>query len=158
MEIIGGPTDSSAGHYRTLRDLVGGLGLTDHVRFMGVLAPPYRRVASAVACVSCSTREPFGLAVVEAMICGTAVVAANAGAMAELIEDRVTGLLFRPDDPVALADALERLLRDTVLRATLADAAGSRALERYDIARHLRRLRRCFDAALGARAGASEPT
>ncbi len=155
LEIIGGPLDPSVRHYRTLRDLIRGLGLTDHVHFMGVLSPPYRRVASAVACVSCSTREPFGLALVEAMVCGTAVVAARAGAMTELIEDRVTGLLVSPDDPAALADALERLLRDGVLRAALIDSARRRALERYDIASHLRALRGCLDAVLAAPGGAS---
>ena len=148
LEIIGGPVDPSARHYRTLRDLVAALGLADHVHFRGVLSPPWRRVASAAACVGCATREPFGLAVVEAMVCGTAVVAADAGAMAELIEDGTSGLLFRPDDPTALADALERLLRDPALRAALSASARRRALERYDVGRHLHALRDCLDAVL----------
>jgi glycosyltransferase involved in cell wall biosynthesis len=97
----------------------------------------------------CATHEPFGLVVVEAAACGTAVVAADAGATAELIEQRRTGLLVRPDDPAALADALERLLQDEALAAALAAAARQRALERYGIARHLRELRRCFDAVGG---------
>ena len=150
LEIIGGPLGPAVRHYRTLRELVGGLGLADHVHFMGVLSPPYGRVASAVACVSCATREPFGLAVVEAMVCGTPVVAADAGAMAELIEDRTSGLLYRPDDPVALADALERLLRDGALCAALTENARRRALSRYAIESHLRGLRACLDAALTA--------
>lgn len=146
LEIIGGPVDPSARHYRALRGLIDALGLANHVRFAGVLSPPYRAVASAAACVSCSTREPFGLVVIEAAACGTAVVAADAGATRELIEDRKTGLLFRPDDPVALADALERLLRDDALRTALVEAARRRVVERYDIAAHLRALRRCLDA------------
>ena len=148
LEILGGPLDPSARHYRTLRDLIDVLDLADHVRFAGVLSPPYRRVAAATACVSCATREPFGLVVIEAAACGTAVVAADAGATAELIENRKTGILFRPDDPVALADALECLLQDSALRFSLAEAARRRALERYDIADHLRALRCCFDAVL----------
>ena len=150
LEIIGGPVDPAVHQYQTLRDLVGELGLADHVHFMGVLSPPYRRVASAVACVSCATREPFGLAVVEAMVCGTPVVAADAGAMAELIEDRTTGLLYRPDDPAALADALEDLLRDGALCAALSENARRRALSRYAVESHLRGLRACLDAALAA--------
>lgn len=148
LEVIGGPVDPSDRVYRNLRELIVALGLADHVHFAGVLSPPYRRVASAAACVSCATREPFGLAVIEAAACGTAVVAADAGATAELIEDRKTGLLFRPDDPIALADALECLLQDGALRSSLAEAGRRRALERYDIARHLRALRRCLDAVL----------
>ena len=155
LEIIGGPVDPAARRYRELRDLARALGLADRVHFTGVLSPPYRRVASAVACISCATREPFGLAVVEAMVCGTAVVAADAGAMVELIEDGRTGLLVRPDDPGALADALERLLLDGALRAALSERARGRALERYDVAGHLRGLRGCLDAVLAAPAGAS---
>ena len=150
LEIIGGPLGPAVRHHQTLRDLASGLGLADHVHFLGVLSPPYRRVASAVACVSCATREPFGLAVVEAMVCGTPVVAADAGAMAELIEDRTSGLLYRPDDPAALADALERLLGDGALCAALTENARRRALSRYAVESHLRGLRACLDAALAA--------
>ena len=148
LEIIGGRGPASGGHHRMLQDLINALDLTDRVCFAGIVFPPYRRVAAAAACVSCSTREGFGLVVIEAAACGTAVVAADAGPTAELIEDRRTGLLFRPDDPVALADALECLLRNSALRSSLAEAGRRRALERYDIARHLCALRRCFDAVL----------
>jgi glycosyltransferase involved in cell wall biosynthesis len=41
----------------------------------------------------------------------------------ELVEDGRTGLLVEPEDPSALADAMERLLRDPILRKTLAAAA-----------------------------------
>jgi glycosyltransferase involved in cell wall biosynthesis len=148
LEIIGGRGFGSGRHHQTLRDLINALGLADRVRFAGIVSPPYRRIAEATVCVSCATREPFGLAVIEAAASGTAVVAADAGATAELIEDRKTGLLFRPDDPVALADALECLLRDSTLCAALAEAARQRVLERYDIARHLRAMRCCFETAM----------
>jgi glycosyltransferase involved in cell wall biosynthesis len=148
LELIGGPAIQAAPHYRDLCELVGTLGLGEHVRFAGVITPPYRRVAAAAICVSCSTREPFGLVVIEAAACGTAVVAADAGAMPELIEHRRTGLLFRPDDPTSLADALECLLRDSALRISLAEAARRQVVERYAIEGHLHTLRRCFDAVL----------
>jgi glycosyltransferase involved in cell wall biosynthesis len=148
LELIGGPVIQAAPHYQDLCELVGTLGLGEHVRFAGVITPPYRRVAAAAICVSCATREPFGLVVIEAAACGIAVVAADAGAMPELIEHRRTGLLFRPDDPTSLADALECLLRDSALRASLAEAARRQVVERYAIERHLHTLRRCFDAVL----------
>jgi glycosyltransferase involved in cell wall biosynthesis len=148
LEILGGRGSGPGCHHRILQDLIDALELTDRVHFAGVVSPPYRRVAAAAACVSCATHEPFGLVVLEAAACGTPVVAADAGATAELIEDGKSGLLFRPDDPGALADAVEGLLRDSALRASLAETARRRALERYDIANHLRALRRCFDTVL----------
>lgn len=51
-------------------------------------------------------REPFGLVVVEAFASGTPVIAARLGAPADLVEDGVTGLLFRPGDAGDLADRI----------------------------------------------------
>ena len=67
--------------------------------------------------------EPWSLAVNEAMGCGAAVVASDAvGAVQDgLVSDGETGLVFRNGDVAALADALERLATDPVLRARLAD-------------------------------------
>lgn len=53
--------------------------------------------------------EPFGLAVVEAMICGTPVVAYSRGAMPELIEDGVTGFLVKPGDKAGFIEALSKI-------------------------------------------------
>lgn len=149
LEIIGGRGHTDApGYEQTIRALVTTLGIADRVQFAGAVSPPYRRLAAAAVCVSCSTREPFGLVVVEAAACGTAVAAAAAGAMTELIEDGKTGLLFDADDPASLADVLQRLLDDAELRASLVETARQRALERYGIATHLNALRTCFDGVL----------
>jgi glycosyltransferase involved in cell wall biosynthesis len=51
--------------------------------------------------------EPFGLSVVEALACGTPVIACNRGSMSELIDDGVTGFLV--DSPDAAVDAIERI-------------------------------------------------
>ena len=149
LEVIGARGHTDAPDYeRTIRALVTTLGIADRVHFAGAVSPPYRRLAAAAVCVGCSTREPFGLVVVEAAACGTAVAAAAAGAMTELIEDGKTGLLFNADDPASLADVLQRLLDDVALRASLVEAARQRALERYGIVTHLNALRACFDGVL----------
>ena len=67
-----------------------------------------------------SYREGFGLALSEAMLCGTAVVGVRSGGITDIIEHEQTGLLAEPDDPPALASALIRILKDTPLRTRLA--------------------------------------
>jgi glycosyltransferase involved in cell wall biosynthesis len=74
-----------------------------------------------------SRREGYGVAAREAMAYGRAVVATAVGGLPDAIEDGVTGLLVPPGDPAALRAALERLLGDAKLRASLGAAARERA-------------------------------
>jgi starch synthase len=66
----------------------------------------------ALAFVCPSVYEPLGIVNLEAMACGTAVVASRVGGIPEVVDGGVTGLLVPPDDPASLADALNALLRD----------------------------------------------
>jgi len=98
-------------------------------------APPaevaaWMRAADVV--VVPSRREPLGLAAVEALACATPVVAARVGGLVEVVRDGENGLLIPPDDPAALAAALDRL-RDPKLRARLG-VAGPASVGDHDIA------------------------
>lgn len=85
--------------------------------------------ATVFACPS--VYEPLGIVNLEAMACGTAVVASRVGGIPEVVDDGVTGLLVPPDDPEALAAALNTLLREPA-SATLMGAAGrERAVESF---------------------------
>lgn len=83
--------------------------------------------AGAEAFVLPSRYEGFGLTCLEAMACGTAVVASNRGGIPEACGD--AALLVDPDDPEAIADALVRSLTDDQLRARVRDAGLRRAAE-----------------------------
>jgi len=67
--------------------------------------------------------EAFGLTIREAFLAGVPVVTANHGAMAEAVEDGVSGLAFEAGDAASLAGALRRLADDPALRARLAAGA-----------------------------------
>lgn len=54
--------------------------------------------------------EPFGLVMIEAMACGTPVIAYNRGAVAEIVEDGVTGILCPPGDTKAMVAAVRRIM------------------------------------------------
>jgi alpha-1,6-mannosyltransferase len=97
---------------------------------------PYRRdsielaqwLASADALVHAGDSETFGLVIVEAMACGRPVVGVRAGAIHELIDERV-GELAAPDDPASLAAAIRRLYERDI--EALGAAARARVLQRY---------------------------
>lgn len=79
-----------------------------------------------------SRSEGFGLAAAEALACGRPVVGGDASSLPEVIRRDETGLLVPPDDPAALAGALDALLRAPE-RAAAMGRAGHRDMEaRYD--------------------------
>ena len=73
--------------------------------------------------------EPFGIINLEAMACQRPVVASAVGGIPEVVVPGETGLLVPPADPRALADALNRVLRD---RAAGADAMGRASRRRVE--------------------------
>ena len=77
--------------------------------------------------VVASDQEPFGRTVVEAMATGLPVVATRCGGPEEIIVDRETGLLVPLDDPRAMADAVEAVVRDPDLARKMGQAGRRRA-------------------------------
>jgi lipopolysaccharide heptosyltransferase II len=79
--------------------------------------------------------ESFGRSALEAQAVGRPVVASRIGALAEVIEDGVTGLLVPPRDPHALAQALVRLKEDPTLCQRLVQAGRRRVESQWDAQR-----------------------
>ncbi|NOT35162.1 MAG: glycosyltransferase family 4 protein [Candidatus Eisenbacteria bacterium] len=96
-------------------------GLGDAVEFLGFVPGPekVRRMQQAWVVVQPSPKEGWGLTVVEAGACGTAVVAADSPGLRDSVRRDETGLLVPYGDDTALADALARVLTDGALRARL---------------------------------------
>jgi glycogen(starch) synthase len=75
--------------------------------------------------------EPFGMVVLEGMMNGIAIVAANTGGPAEILEHERTALLVPPRDAPALAAALARVLLDDNLRRRLVTAAARQVRRKW---------------------------
>ncbi|MFO7870583.1 MAG: glycosyltransferase family 4 protein [Kiritimatiellia bacterium] len=98
----------------------------------------YRRNICAVMkamdiIVHCAEKEPFGRSVLEAMALGKPVVAVNSCGPAEIIRDRVNGILVKPGDPGAAAGAVKGLIRDPERAAGLGRAAQERVRRDFKI-------------------------
>ncbi len=107
--------------------LVEQLGLSDRVLFTGGIpwadVPAFYNLAEVF--VFPSLYEGFGLPPLEAMACGTPVVAANVSSIPEVVGD--AGLLVDPNDAEGLAEALGRVLNDATLRQDLRRRGLARA-------------------------------
>jgi glycosyltransferase involved in cell wall biosynthesis len=93
-------------------------------------------------------REPFGLAPIEAMACGTPVVAVAEGGPLETVRDGETGYLV-PREPRLFGDAVARLLSDEALCAQLGEAGVSSAREFWTWPAAYDRFRGLVEAYLG---------
>lgn len=113
-----------------LERLVHRLGLEAQISFAGFLANPFDLMRSADVFVNPSLREGFGLVLVEAARVGAAIVATDCDfGPREIIVDGRSGLLVPPGDPLALANAIARLLDDPGLANELRDGAVRRAVQ-----------------------------
>lgn len=108
--IAGGALFGEDLYARSLVTLAGDLGVTDRVRFLGHRDDVPALMRSVDAVVHPSTEpEPFGRTLVEAMLARRPVIAANAGAVPEILDGGRVGLLFPPGDHEALAACLRRV-------------------------------------------------
>ena len=132
LQLAGG---GKALHRRPLEELTQRLGLGGQVEFLGVVRDVPARLMDQRICVLSTRWEGMPLALIEGMAAGCAVVGSRVPGVAELIRDDVDGLLVAPGSAEALADALERLLRDPALCTRLGAAARQRALAEFSRAR-----------------------
>ncbi|HUE75538.1 MAG TPA: glycosyltransferase [Chloroflexota bacterium] len=114
--------DSEARH---LRDLASELGLDSRVSFVGPVEQELLSVyySAADACVIPSHYESFGLVALEALACGTPVIAARVGGLPSIVQEGENGLLVDRHTPAGFAEAIRLLLTDAPLRARLRSAA-----------------------------------
>jgi len=103
-----------------------------NVRYLGQVEPAMRDSllqACTVLCVP-SSRESFGAVLVEAWSCGKPVIGGPAAATRELIDDGVDGWMV-PQDPRAIAAALERVLGDDALARRAGEAGRAKVADRF---------------------------
>jgi glycosyltransferase involved in cell wall biosynthesis len=119
VHIIGSSTPNERYLMDKLVRMVEDLGLTGRVHFYGYVKEPLVLLQQMdVLCVT-SDREPFPRVILEGMAIGVPVVASNTGGCLEMVQHEINGLLFDVLDSephVKLAQQIERLLNDTLLR------------------------------------------
>ncbi len=132
LTIAGEPTAAAADRrfHRELVERIERYGLGARVALPGHVEDVDALYASASVVVNPARfEEPFGRIAFEAAAAGRPVISTDVGAVRELLEDGVNALLVPPEDPDALAAAIEAVLTDPELRgaARRGRAGGPRA-------------------------------
>jgi glycosyltransferase involved in cell wall biosynthesis len=100
-------------------------------RFHGFVRDMRARLAQVDVLVQPSRADNLPLAILEAMASGIPVVGTRVGGIPELVVDGETGLVVEPDDPAALAAALDSLARSPQRRHELGERGRERAAEHF---------------------------
>lgn len=125
VRVLGAPQEGFEHLEAELRERAEARGVGDALQLAGFVARP-AEVVRAARCVVLPSRERteiLPLAVLEAMVLGTTVVATDVGGVSDVVRDGRTGLLVPPEDPAALAAAIVRVLEDDELADRLRVAA-----------------------------------
>jgi glycosyltransferase involved in cell wall biosynthesis len=136
LVVAGGPPRSELRGdiaYRRLAKVAESLDVTGRVLFAGEVGnsalPPLLRSADLL--VNVSEYDPTGTVSVQAMACGTPVVASAVGGQVDAVVDGTTGILVPPGRPALLAQRIRQLLGHPMLLEAFSVAAADRAKSRY---------------------------
>lgn len=127
-----------------LEQLALQLDLYDDIIFYGYMLHPEEFMPFFDVFVLPSRAEAFGSVFAEAALCWLALIGTNVGGIAEQIEDGVNGLLVPPEDPIALAGALEKVITDPVFRYNMARHAWNKAKRDYSLHRVISQLKQVY--------------
>ena len=130
--IIGGDSAAQDGEMAHLRLLASELGISERVNFLGAVDHEKLPLfySAADVCVVPSFYESFGLVALEAMACGTPVVASRVGGLTATVRDGETGYLIPWRCPEPFAERIELLLGNEELRRAFGRTARE-AVERF---------------------------
>ncbi|MBB6674342.1 glycosyltransferase family 4 protein [Cohnella nanjingensis] len=129
-----------------LEKLAQDLGIYDETIFYGYMLHPEEMMPFFDVFVLPSRAEAFGSVFAEAALCLLALVGTDVGGIAEQIENGSNGLLVPPEDPAALAEALDQLIIDPHYRYELARAAMNKAKKTYSLNRVINELKKIYVA------------
>ena len=132
---------------RDLEELARGLGIAEHVRFLG-WRPDVAGVMAAVD-IFClpSLNEGMGKVLVEAMAMGKPIVASAIGGIPDLVRPGENGILVPAGDVQALSEAIARLCRAPEERRRMGEAGRGMA-PRYGVEEMVERMERLYAALL----------
>lgn len=120
------------------------LDLYDDIIFYGYMLHPEEFMPFFDIFVLPSRAEAFGSVFAEAALCWLALIGTDVGGISEQIEDGVNGLLVQPENPIALADAMEKMVSDPSYRYNLARSGWDKAKRDYSLQRVISQLKKVY--------------
>ncbi len=135
-------------YQNSLIDLSQKLNVHNQIHFYGFHPDPPSLMVCFDLVVLTTFKETFGLVLIEAMSAGTAVIGTEAGGVLEIIDDGNTGFLVEPGNVKELANVIEKLVEDPIVRKTVATNGQKFARSKFNIDNHYGSLINLFKSLL----------
>jgi glycosyltransferase involved in cell wall biosynthesis len=147
--VVGGPTAAHQAYYHRVLSHAAELGLSEEtLRFVGARADVQDIVPMWDVKVIASRAEGTTATAGEALACGVPVIARDVGAICDVVEHGLTGLLVSTESPLALSTAVLQLLDDPGSRHSMGLNGRMRALESFSTFQCARTHRSAYESAI----------
>ena len=140
---------------KELKSFVKKNHLEKNVTFVGAVDDVRSYLHCSDAFILPSTRESFGVALIEAHACGIPAIGTRVGGIPEVIVDRVNGILVEPDNVTGLLDAATEMIKNRDMRKGYGEAARKLAVGRFSLTRVAEKYLDVMNAVIEA--GINEP-
>lgn len=124
---------------RSLKEMSESLGVADRIHWLGFVSNPTNLIQASDVFLLASVAEAGAFVLSEAMGCGVPIVGSRSGVIGEFVEEGQTGFLATPKDPVAFADAIEKLAQNESLRKQMRANSRERMLQNFTIDIHVQK-------------------
>ncbi len=139
--VVGGPIFGDVEYLRQLKEIAQSSGLNSKIQFTGEKEniSSYMAKLDVLVCPSVQA-EPFGRILIEAGAMGKPVVAMQEGAIPEVVEDGVTGILVPAKDPKSIAKAVNKLIVNPQLAKSMGERGKERVTKYFNLDRMIKEL------------------
>ena len=144
--VVGNASYGEEAYYETIVELSRQLGLAEDMIFAGYRRDIPQLLNAMDVFVFPSRAEGLGATLIEAMAMGVACVSTNSDGTQDIVENQVTGLTVAPGDDLAMAQAVQTLIRNADLRNRIASMARRRVEEKFDLDVMTTRIEQVYEA------------
>lgn len=133
LVIAGSYSNTPSSYWNELQQIIAQHQLNENVLFTGHREDVTRLMAMSDMLVLSSRNEAVPICVLEAMVCGLPVVATNVGAIEEILEHCRLGIIVPPEDDMALAEGIKKIIIDSAKRQEFIQLVQQKARETYNL-------------------------
>ena len=123
------------------------LGLSNYVKFSGYI--PHENIVEYYqklsVFIAVSTRESFGVSILEAASCGIPAITSNVGGLPEVNENQKTGFVIPPNNALMLAKKIVTLYEKEVLRKTMGENARKKVIQNFDWQKNVDQMKEIYN-------------